>query len=993
MLTAEGALETMRHTAATLRNIRFTEVLDITENDDGEGHPAGSPLRNIDIQDVSGEALLELLNSEELMTGKIPESHEILSFVSETTGKNIQRLYRNLRERRIAILQGPTGTAKTTMAKTLAAHLGIALYQESGAANKTFPEFTQRVVIRKHKGKKEVVRLPAGLIKALLNGGLYLVDEFNNLEGDVQLAIAQIVDDNEILLDSGVRVPVSPQFFLALTANPDYGGTKPINDAVLRRAGGPIEIGYLPEDEEVETVFRIYENEILEIAAWRQMDLKPAIPREEAEKVVKTFREAREKIRELPMELALNEDRVHAADNFSVRKMIDFLVLAQMGDVRMTGVMLENTIGTLPGRVQREIRAIFTRCETLGFNEQSETRKEMDIDRITAWMDMHTLQEHRRGKTDEAEADASMIAALREKGTPEARAKERVTAARAMLDENPGDPFLSAPGLFKSKNPGKRKRFRLTELASLQGAETIYLHVTDARQASFQALSDGKESAALPAFDFKAGEAARKVPEGKTLVHDESIRKTGEAIARAMMMNGEVPVITRMKKCAAFEAGGKRGFARIGFRAHVGQAAYRPEDGEEKAFILNRHRLASVTEIFVETTAKEATHFIDPKTGVLSEAKAKGLVPVRQIAENEAEKADEDTETLAANVRRKIRLCLSHADEGAGESEDENADAEIRTVEGRIEPAFEGRDVSEKATPETVGRHLAYLTRTMEGHLLAIRRANLAMKNVLLRGVSGTGKTSLAKTYAIQSGLPYVAVQFHEQSTEQSTLKHIVVVEGRAMEVPYPLLLAYEFGWVAELRELNAADADEIAFLNVLLDKNGQIECDGRVIKRHRNFIPIASLNPHEEIFEGTRPMNTALLNRFAVQLNIEYPTEHEEMSLLMAVLTKENPELLDREGEAAMKDVMTAFVKTAAFIRQKMEEFKSNATVRGRLQKIKMATDFLMDIARNARDLNDLLEQFHQRLELAPDDRDVIERMGLQTQITAIVADLSRYA
>lgn len=954
MLEMEKAPE-LSDEIGKMRNITFNRVTKLLDYKLPSKKPKNSPLKQIDIQDVQDEDLAELLNADELLTAHIPEPSEILPYVSDTTLAYIKRLYRNLRDHNnIAVLLGPTGVAKTTIVKTLARHLNLPLYQETGVNAKTFPELTQRIKIRNTKGQQEIINVPSGLIQAALNGGIYLLDEFNNMEGDVQLAISQIVDDNEILLDSGVRVPRHKHFYLVLTGNPQYGGVKRINDAVLRRAGGPIEVGYLPESEEVDVVHKVYEARINEIAESRGLDISPCIPREGVEKLVKVFRKVREKVAELPENEALTEDLVNASENFSIRKMVDLLVVSQVTNQRSTGILLRRVIGLLKPKVQEIMDSEFNRYGTIQFEAQATKELYISDDDIFDCMDGESVK------------------------------------------------IFAKP---KKKKKEEKEKNTLDSLLATTGGQTIkwqgapLLGIRDSEGTHFSKLAIEEEDEALPDFDFSEKELEEEKIKGVELVRDINIKKAGEALERALIKQGKKPVIRRLKKLMTFNYENQEGFVLFGFEANVRHTVYRAK-GEKKAYIPNKYRLKSSNYIFVADDSDRAKIMINPQTGEIKMGKKnltenrlklqdQGFIPARHI-----KKTSHNTEEkeMAKLVERKIWLAMSQASDFEEKRKPEASYLAIEDIADRIESAFEGRDISAPATPESVGKYLKYLTQSMEEHLQDVRAAHISGMNVLLKGPSGTGKTSLAKTYAIHAHLPYIPVQFHEESTESSTLKSIKLQDGMVVEVPYPLLLAYEHGWVAELRELNVADANEIAFLNTLLDPNGQVECEGRIIKRHKNFLPIATLNPFDPLFEGTKPMNLALLNRFGMQMHISYPSEHEEANLLVAVAINENPDLIDQEGKKTMFNVARTLVKTAKFIRDKMDEFKGNNTIRDRLQKMKMATDFLMNIMSSAKDLQDLVGRINERLTLSAKDKEVIEKAGIQSQLDAIMIELNKY-
>jgi len=249
-----------------------------------------------DIQNIDKDVLLDILNNGFEEINAVPKKKDILSSISPTMKKNILALEEKLRTRRIAVLTGPTGVGKTSLSKTLAYHLNKPLYQETPTDTTTLQSLQREIKIRKASGGTEVIMVPAKLLKAAITGAIYEIDEFNYLREDIQLALAQIVDDKLLILPNNVRVPVHPNFAIICTGNIDYGNTNSINDAVLRRAGGAIEISYDPENEEKESIYKDVQSEIKKISNKLKSKIDIELSKEEIFKVVGVFQEIRQKL-------------------------------------------------------------------------------------------------------------------------------------------------------------------------------------------------------------------------------------------------------------------------------------------------------------------------------------------------------------------------------------------------------------------------------------------------------------------------------------------------------------------------------------------------------------------------------------------------------------------------------------------------------------------------------------------------------------------------
>ena len=81
-----------------------------------------------------------------------------------------------------------------------------------------------------------------------------------------------------------------------------------------------------------------------------------------------------------------------------------------------------------------------------------------------------------------------------------------------------------------------------------------------------------------------------------------------------------------------------------------------------------------------------------------------------------------------------------------------------------------------------------------------------------------------------------------------------------------PLLMAYKYGYVLQLDEINFGQPGVLAQLNTCTDFNNHMMINGEIVKRHKNFVCMMTFNPG---YKGTEELNSALKNRFPV---IDFP-------------------------------------------------------------------------------------------------------------------------
>jgi MoxR-like ATPase len=270
--------------------------------------------------------------------------------------------------------------------------------------------------------------------------------------------------------------------------------------------------------------------------------------------------------------------------------------------------------------------------------------------------------------------------------------------------------------------------------------------------------------------------------------------------------------------------------------------------------------------------------------------------------------------------------------------------------------------------------------------------ANVAGSDVLLTGPSGTGKTSLAKTYTINTKRPYIAVQMHAEAKESGLLKNVRLKNGEFVEVPLPLLLAYKYGYVAEIKEINLGFAPYLSFLNTLLDRNGSVEVNGEIVHRHPSFFLVCTRNPYSPLYEGTNPMISSTVNRISC-MEIGYPEVHEEREALYDCAMSENPELvqgLTKEKAQAMFATMLNFV---ANIRDALLTPSTKPEVKEILQKRKWTTDIFMDAIKAAKSRADFLQKFIRRMDFSADEFSKIPmRIVSKNSYDLMVMELGKY-
>lgn len=173
-------------------------------------------------------------------------------------------------------------------------------------------------------------------------------------------------------------------------------------------------------------------------------------------------------------------------------------------------------------------------------------------------------------------------------------------------------------------------------------------------------------------------------------------------------------------------------------------------------------------------------------------------------------------------------------------------------------------------------------------------------QNVLLESPTGAGKSMGIEAYAESKGMAYVSFPFSVGVDSAKMFGKLLPDKTGKSQWAWNDGIFTDIarhGGICELNELNYAREQDLAELNPVLRERvlTLTDNDSEVIRIPDNVLFIATMNPN---YEGTRELNKALRNRFAVQLTYEYDPIIEaklivsESLLDMAQLIRDNPEV-----------------------------------------------------------------------------------------------------
>lgn len=166
--------------------------------------------------------------------------------------------------------------------------------------------------------------------------------------------------------------------------------------------------------------------------------------------------------------------------------------------------------------------------------------------------------------------------------------------------------------------------------------------------------------------------------------------------------------------------------------------------------------------------------------------------------------------------------------------------------------------------------------------------ALLADGHVLIEGVPGVAKTLTAKLVAKSVNAGFSRIQFTPDLMPSDVLGTPVF---NPKEASFEFKKGPIFSNIVLVDEINRAPAKtQSALLEIMEERQATV--DGRSYPMASPFMVLATQNPVEQ--EGTYRLPEAQLDRFLFKITVPYPTESEEMSILIQFHNMGNTSALD---------------------------------------------------------------------------------------------------
>lgn len=177
----------------------------------------------------------ELTDLKQMILGEMSKGRSVINLpegITITTGvldhPKVEDVVKSLSQQRKAMLVGPAGTGKTYMIADIAKKLSLEFYKYSCSRDSSVHDLLG------YKQPASETYLETSFLKAYENGGIFLVDEYDAMSGDMALFFNGIADNSDFISiphrDENPNAKKHKDFYLVMCGNTwgngstDYSG-------------------------------------------------------------------------------------------------------------------------------------------------------------------------------------------------------------------------------------------------------------------------------------------------------------------------------------------------------------------------------------------------------------------------------------------------------------------------------------------------------------------------------------------------------------------------------------------------------------------------------------------------------------------------------------------------------------------------------------------------------------------------------------------------
>jgi len=897
---------------------------------------------SINIQTISNQALERIFQERNRIENNLVTKNEIISLVDQSDyyKKIKEQIIDQILLKKFAIIEWPTGTGKTTIAKTIGYEMWLPVFEVWADAEKTIDDFAKEIKTYKKWNVLQIKQVPGLLLKAMMNGAIFLINEANTLPADIQLALANMTESWFVVIWNK-KMKIHANFHIIFTSNKWYAGTNEYNKAVERKAGGTILLDYEPDEEgELKILKNIYNKER------KKFQTPKTILEKDLEDIVKSIRHLRSAIREYN-NMSDSPFLTQDANDFWHFLYIRFYekLIFNILSYKKSSIDIQKEIKMILEQYLQETIVGIT--ATWEYIEHINDKKKFE--EILLWNTYNfflTLVEEEQSKDKLSDELLWMFSDnldfLEEIGFE----TNNIEVEKEQIHKNM---WLLAnginPNLFKQVLDNETKAQweileRVDNIAEL--AEDMYQKLVDtAREKNISSI----QMETLEVF----GDVLKLEVNGTVIYFDAKDKwlleniKTEVDVKNKLFGNEDVIILLyieetwkymsfpnffdhpkslelrRFSKMLIQNINKKQTLSLLWFSGEIRDIRYNWQDSGD--FYIPQSKVNDLLIRNYEIVNHNDARFqnLNPKRHLLA------LNQYNQLAFLTKEKLDSNMKILKPlernldlRLKKNIRNKFANIDKlnlhnGANERSETAIPMNVYGTMKSIQSMLF----------DDLGNKFEVITKTTENTLQNIEKQIRGGRDILLMGPSGVGKSAYAREIAYRLKLPYIDFQISSDIDETTFTSKNEWNEWELENVFTAFLDYFVNGGVVELKEMNMAPV--LTFLNNFLDKEWTVTINWHIYRRNPTFHIISTVNPFDNrIFMGTKPLNLAVQSRFFM-LNLDYIEDiEEETDLLIEYMKFKNEMCLENIWEKEMRQYIWEMLQYLVYpLRAKFKELQ----------------------------------------------------------------------